>query len=146
MTESKLPSGLSDRFEAEIEYVDIEKKITDIVELMYDGINHVVSFALDFDKDSDIPYIQNSGSQKLVGRARVFQDFNSGFEYVLSGNGRVCSHIAPIQNTWNNVKVLNNVLLLRDPTNVFFNITQEPVYYAGKVSTPYFRIIYICFR
>jgi hypothetical protein len=56
-----------------------------------------------------------------------------GFEYVLSADGRVCSHVAPIQNTWDNVRLVDKKLVLRDPTNVFFNLTQQPAYYAGQV-------------
>lgn len=78
MTEAKLPSTLPNRFETNIEYVDTEKKITDSVHLLYDEVNHIVSFTLDFDRDLDIPYVQNTGGQKLKGKARVFQDFNSG--------------------------------------------------------------------
>jgi hypothetical protein len=45
---------------------------------MYDEQNHVVVFNVDFDRDLDMPYVQNTAAEKLKGRARVFQDFNSG--------------------------------------------------------------------
>lgn len=81
MISAKLPSKLPDKFEVEIEYSDTEKKITDSVSLMYDGPNHVVSFALDFGSDADLPYVQNSVDTKL-SKARVVQDFNSGLFFV----------------------------------------------------------------
>ena len=113
---------------------------------MYDSVQHVVSFTLDFDKDTDIPYVHNSGANALKDKAKVVQDFNSGcfthlcwmfafagFEYVLSRDGRVCSHAGELQSTWDDVAKIGNNLVLRDPTNVFFNSTQQQVYYAGEV-------------
>lgn len=73
-----LPSSLPTRFDSRIEYTDSEKNVTDSVQLMYDEQNHVVVFNVDFDRDLDMPYVQNTVVEKLKGRARVFQDFNSG--------------------------------------------------------------------
>lgn len=80
MTKSKLPAKLKlpKRFQANIEYVDTEKRSTDTVDLTYDEQNRIVSFALDFDNDADIPYVQNKDSTKVKGKARIIQDFKSG--------------------------------------------------------------------
>lgn len=77
MTRKKYPTTLPTRFQAKIEYIDTDKKTTDSIDLMYDQENHVVSFALD-DLDDDIPYVQNSNKDKVKGKMRVYQDFNSG--------------------------------------------------------------------
>ncbi|KAI6183243.1 hypothetical protein M3Y97_00468300 [Aphelenchoides bicaudatus] len=135
MTKSKLPAKLKlpKRFQANIEYVDTEKRSTDTVDLTYDEQNRIVSFALDFDNDADIPYVQNKDSTKVKGKARIIQDFKSGFEYSLSRDGRVCNKVGSIQSTWADVTDLNGTLILRDPTTVFFNISQRQVYFAGQV-------------
>lgn len=78
MTWARLPAKLPSRFQTNLEYVDTEKRVTDKVDLSYDETNQIVSFALDFDRDSDVPYVQNSADGKIKGKARVVQDFKSG--------------------------------------------------------------------
>ncbi|KAI6230453.1 hypothetical protein M3Y99_01064500 [Aphelenchoides fujianensis] len=129
---ARLPTALPLKFEANVEYVDTRANVTDTVELMYDGENKIVSFALDFDSDTDIPFVQSETSMQL-GKARVYQDFVTGFEYVMSKDGRVCRTVRPINSTWNDIEVVDAKLNLRDPTDVFFNITHEAAYFAGQV-------------
>jgi hypothetical protein len=147
MTKTHVPAKLPQRFQTKLEYVDTEKRVTDKVDLTYDEFNQIVSFALDFDRDFDVPYVQNSDG-KIKGKARIVQDFKSGkyltgyiiinlflgFEYVLSRDGRVCTEVRPIQKTWADIREVKDVLILREPTGVFFNISQRPVYYAGQVT------------
>lgn len=146
---TKLPGAFPERFEADIEYVDIQEKVADTVEVsvlaksshcfvqvMFDKPNRIVAFSLDFGKDADIPYFQNSNrtGAKGIGRARVFLDFRSGFQYTLSKDGRVCQHVSPIQSTWQSAELKDGLLSLRDPSEVFLNFTASEVYSAGEVS------------
>ncbi|KAI6195459.1 hypothetical protein M3Y96_01233600 [Aphelenchoides besseyi] len=132
MPAAQLPSELPLKFEADIEYVDVEKKVKDTIELMYDGDNKIVSFALDFDTDTDVPYVQSERTMQL-GKARVYQDFTTGYEYILSKDGRVCGQIRAINSSWNDVETVDGKLNLRNPTDVLFNITKETAYYAGQI-------------
>lgn len=117
---------------------------------MYDGENRIIAFALDFDADSDIPFVQNINETTMkLGRAFIVQDFNYGwlfsitfcslliflgYEYVLSRDGRSCTRVQPIQSTWADVETVDGGLLsIRNPTEAFFNITHDFVYHAGQV-------------
>lgn len=102
---------------------------------MYDGVNKIISFALDFNRDSDIPYVQtNEKDKKALGRAKIFLDFKTGFQYQLSKDGRVCKQVRAIQNTWQAVKTeADGRLSLRDPTESLFTLEGNSVYAFGEV-------------
>jgi hypothetical protein len=129
-----LPSQLPERFEANIEYANSEKKTVNTVELMFDEEHHIMSYALDFDVDSDIPFAKNPGLPTDLRRARVVHDFNFGHQYLLSKDNRVCKEVAKIPLGSADVRAEGDTLYMRTPSDVLLADTHNDfVYYAGKV-------------
>ncbi|CAD5207000.1 unnamed protein product [Bursaphelenchus okinawaensis] len=129
-TPAKLPAGLPPKFEADLTYVDVENKLINTAELMYDEDNRILAFGLDFNADSDIPYVQNSNTttSKSLGKAKIFLDFKSGFEYVLSKDGRACKAVNAIEKEWASVEEKDGKIGLKKPNDVFFNQDEKDVY------------------
>ncbi|CAD5211413.1 unnamed protein product [Bursaphelenchus xylophilus] len=130
-----LPSGLPTKFEADLTYIDSEQHVVNTAELMYDQPNRIVSFGLDFSQDSDIPYVQNTNTSEVkdLGKARIFLDFKSGFEYRLSKDGRVCRSVRPIEKSWQAIEEKDGKFNLKEPTTVFFNGSGAEFYNSGEV-------------
>lgn len=102
MEKAQPPAHFPERFEADVEFVNMEKKSVDTIEvrliefarieakhwltcnilclqLMFDESQRIVSFAFDADNDADVPFLANASvllpKQK---RVKVVHDFNFG--------------------------------------------------------------------
>uniref|UniRef100_A0AC35TZH6 Cadherin domain-containing protein n=1 Tax=Rhabditophanes sp. KR3021 TaxID=114890 RepID=A0AC35TZH6_9BILA len=129
-----LPTAFSSHFSASYNYIDEVKEISEIVGVVYDKTNNLVSFESDFAKTVDVPFIGSfADSVKSQGKLTIIHDLTYGFEYILREEKDTCLKVQAITETFADIKTVNKTLSLKNAQDMFFSTFGNGFFYYGKV-------------